>query len=178
MTDLSNEAKLDAWKDAVKKKYPALANKIKFKLKPDTKEISAEITGQDRCYGVYSTVDGKGEVLESESFNILQNYLDESESHISFDVLEEALKMAKVTVYLVTPKDIPELKKDVFGIKNESPVVEFLVTLLGIPRDGTVYKIRTGYMSYQDEHKILLFASNKYDLPKYLGNRPAKSGMK
>lgn len=174
--NLSDEAKLRAWKDAVKKKYPALADKMKFKLKSDTKEISAEVDDQDRCYGVYSTKDGKGEVLES--FNILQNYLDESESHISFEILEEALKMAKVTVYLVTPQDIPELKNDVFGIKNESPVVEFLVKLLGIPRDGTVYKIRTGYMSYQDEHKILLFASNKYDLPRYLGKRPTKSGMK
>ena len=169
---MTDELKLNRWKEEVKKKFPLLASRMKFKFDFKKNEIWAEISGQDRCYGVYSIDTNTGEILEG--VNILQKYLDGIESHISFDVLEEALKMAKVTVYLVTPKDIPELKNDVFGIKNESPVVEFLVTLLGIPRDGTVYKIRTGFMSYQDEYKILLFSSNKYDLPKYIGTRPVK----
>ena len=174
----SDEQEFSDWKESVKKKYPQLASKMKFTHKSessqDKNQVIATIDGEDRCYGTFDLSTMKGEVLGE--MKILQGYLESMENiyQPSFEVLEEALKMAKVTVYLVTPKDIPDLKKDVFGIKNESPVVEFLVTLLGIPRDGTVYKIRTGYMSYQEEHKILLFASNKFDLPRYLNKRTSK----
>lgn len=88
--------------------------------------------------------------------------------------LMEAMKMAKVTVTQATPKELPGIKDDVFGIKNESPVIAELILLLGIPNDGTAYKIRTGFMSYDEKTKMLFFSKNKYDLPGYVGKRPEK----
>lgn len=85
--------------------------------------------------------------------------------------LDEA-KMARVHVSQLTSKDIPGLKDDVFGIRNESPVVDELVALLGIPPDGIPIRIRTGFMSYNAEHKMLFFSKNKYDLPGLVGKRP------
>ena len=89
-------------------------------------------------------------------------------------VLAEALKMAKVHVVQVTPKDIEGLKDDVFGIMNESPVVEELIALLGIQDDGTPIRIRTGFMSYNKEKKILFFSKFKYDMPDFVGKQPKK----
>lgn len=95
--------------------------------------------------------------------------MNESKIHIA-----EALQGGKVNVFKVTPKDISDLKDDVFAIKNENAVVDFLVDLLGIPRDGTAYKIRTGFMAYDEKTKTLFFSKNKYDLPAFLGKRPVK----
>jgi hypothetical protein len=86
--------------------------------------------------------------------------------------VDEALKMAKVHVSQITSKDMPGLKDDVFGIRNESPVVDELIELLGIPPDGVPIRIRTGFMSYNAEHKMLFFSKNKYDLPGLIGKRP------
>lgn len=108
--------------------------------------------------------------------NILKGYMETFESSlnkIEFEQLNEAFKKANVKVFLATPKDIDALKDDIYAIKNESPVVEALVKLLGIPRDGTAYKIRTGYMAYDSKNDFLIFASNKYDLPAYLDKRPS-----
>lgn len=108
---------------------------------------------------------------------ILQSFLASEQSvDWSLEQLTEALKGSKVNVFQVTPTDVEGLKDDVFAIKNESPVVDFLVTLLGIPRDGTAYKIRTGFMAYDNEKTVLFFSKNKYDLPAYLGKRPVKYG--
>lgn len=96
------------------------------------------------------------------------------ESFEQLDTIMEALKSSRATCFIIKPDDVPELKDDVFAIKNETEVVDFLVTLLGIPRDGTSYKIRTGFMAYDEKHKLLFFSKNKYDLPAYLGKRPTK----
>lgn len=107
--------------------------------------------------------------------NFLQTLLDDSVL-IDFekDLMLEGLQGGKVNVFKVTPKDISDLKDDVFAIKNENAVVDFLVDLLGIPRDGTAYKIRTGFMAYDEKTKTMFFSKNKYDLPAFLGKRPVK----
>ena len=173
-------AQVEAWKEAVKEKYPNVASKLKFKSKDQGKNICAEVDGQDRCYGVFDVQKGKGEVLGESAphkadLSVLLNYLTpEISNNITFEMLEEALNMAKIHVSQLNGKDIPGIKDDVFTIKNESPVIDALVTLLGIPRDGTAYKIRTGFMAYDAKNKILFFSKNKYDLPDYLGKRPGK----
>ena len=175
MTDSCTE--VEAWKEQVKKKYPNKASKMKFKSKDQGKHISAEVDGEDRSYGVYDVQKSKGFVLGEGSESPLVKYLDELsslENNVTFEMLSEAMNMAKVHVSQLTKKEIPELKNDVFTIKNESPVIDELVTLLGIPRDGSAYRIRTGFMAYDEKNKILFFAHNKYDLPSYLGKRPTK----
>jgi hypothetical protein len=122
----------------------------------------------------------KALLVNESSIGSLLKYMQPLQENLaisSFEQLEqlmEALKGSRVNCFIVTPKDVPELKDDVFAIKNESEVVDFLVTLLGIPRDGTSYKIRTGFMAYDEPHKVLFFSKNKYDLPAYLGKRPVK----
>jgi hypothetical protein len=59
------DKKIEAWKDAVKKKYPSKASKFKFKSADQGKHISAEIDGEDRSYGVFDIQKGEGVVLES-----------------------------------------------------------------------------------------------------------------
>jgi NAD+--asparagine ADP-ribosyltransferase len=165
---------VDTWKADVKKKYSSIASRLRFKSAEQGKQIIAEIPGEDRCYGVFDVEKDSGEVLGE---SILVSYLETSDNlinSITFEMLEEALNMAKVTVSQLTKKEIPELKDEVFTIKNESSVIDSLITLLGIPRDGTAYKIRTGFMAYDDKNKILFFSKNKYDLPSYLSKRPQK----
>lgn len=88
--------------------------------------------------------------------------------------IEEGIKMSRVHVSQITPKDIEGLKGDVFGIANESPVIEELIALLGIKDDGTPVQIRTGFMSYDKTKKILFFSKFKYDQPGLVGKQPAK----
>ena len=194
---------LDAWKDEVKKKYPSLASKLKFKLKGkanEPQEISAEIDGQDRCYGVFDVKKDTGEVL-GESMNdenIMKMYL-EAMQPVDFekqsDILTEGFmdwfkkneNESKIKVSRLTPEDVAKaakdedtpdidfsIKDDIYAIHNESPIIDELVTMLGIPRDGSPYKIRTGYMCYIQKPRLLIFAKNKYDLPGFIGRRPKK----
>lgn len=55
----------DEWMDAVRKSYPNIADKLKFKGRvEDGKHLFfAEIPGEDRCYGVYDMDKEEGEVL-------------------------------------------------------------------------------------------------------------------
>ena len=59
------DKKIEAWKTAVKKKYPQKADKLKFKSTDQGKYISAEIEGEDRSYGVFDIQKGEGVVLEA-----------------------------------------------------------------------------------------------------------------
>lgn len=90
------------------------------------------------------------------------------------DTLTEGIKMGRVHVSQISPKDIDGLKDDVFGIANESPVVQELINLLGIQDDGTPVRIRTGFMSYDKSKKILFFSKFKYDMPGLVGMQPKK----
>lgn len=193
---------IDDWKVEVKKKYPSLASKLKFKLKGKATEpqtISAEIEGQDRCYGIFDLKTNKGEVLgESMKTDVMQEYLEALEP-VNFDAQADLLTESflvwfkknenegKVKVFRLTPEDVKKavkdedvkgvdfsIKDDIYAISNESPIVDELITMLGLPRDGTPYKIRTGYMTYVQKQRLLVFAKNKYDLPGFIGRRPTK----
>lgn len=56
----------EEWVDAVKKAHPEVAAKLKFKgrVEGGKDTISAEVSGQDRSYGVFDNDAGKGIVLE------------------------------------------------------------------------------------------------------------------
>ena len=53
------------WIEAVKKAYPNIANKLKFKGRVEGGKnlFFAEIPGEDRCYGVFDMDKEEGEVL-------------------------------------------------------------------------------------------------------------------
>lgn len=140
---MNDEQKLEAWKDSVKKKYPNLANKMKFKLKPDTKEFSAEVDGQDRCYGVYNHKTGKGQVLE----NILRDLLELNEAISGLldhdnEILtssgqdsfkKEFNKKYKFKEFYFDDADLVDKKtsKTIVGVKlNKSKVKDFVNALI------------------------------------------------
>lgn len=56
----------EEWMDAVKKAHPEVASKLKFKgrVEQGKDTISAEVSGEDRSYGVFDNDTGKGVVLE------------------------------------------------------------------------------------------------------------------
>lgn len=64
MNDADTKAML-AWQDDVKAAYPTLAAKLKFKARVErgVNTMSAEVAGQDRCYGVFDIDSGKGVIL-------------------------------------------------------------------------------------------------------------------
>lgn len=59
------EADFERWKNMVKKAHPQFASKMKFNGRVEGKKntVSAEVAGLDRCFGVFNTDSGKGEVL-------------------------------------------------------------------------------------------------------------------
>ncbi len=62
LTEEDGMPEIKAWRDEVKDSFPEIADKLKFFSKPGM-EISAEIPGKDRCYGVYDIKKRKGYVL-------------------------------------------------------------------------------------------------------------------
>ena len=104
----SADKALDAWKDEVKKAYPDVAGKLKFKSKDQGKHISAEIDGEDRCYGVFDVEKCKGEVLseavnnsaESPStFLLVADHRDLDEDIVN--QLRKGLKKLSIFTYIV-----------------------------------------------------------------------------
>lgn len=81
--------------------------------------------------------------------------------------LFEALNMSKVHVTKLSKTDNSEfgLKDDVFGIRNENEIVEFMLNAMGVPRDGSAIRIRSGFMQYDNKSKMLFIARFKSDLP-------------
>jgi hypothetical protein len=61
---------IEDWKQAVKNSYPQQAKRITFMSKMQGKKmtVSAEIKGEDRCYGVWDQEDDKGVVLSEDNF--------------------------------------------------------------------------------------------------------------
>jgi hypothetical protein len=76
--------------------------------------------------------------------------------------------MSRVHTVMLSPEDkgFENLRGKVFGIRNEDPIVEFLLEALGVPQDGTPYQIRNGFMKYHAPQKMLFIAKFKSDLPK------------
>lgn len=66
----SFETAVNTWKESIKKKYPNVASRLKFKAVDGGKRISAEVPGQDRCYGVFDIDKGSGEVLDEAARHI------------------------------------------------------------------------------------------------------------
>lgn len=79
---------------------------------------------------------------------------------------EGKLTMSKATVVKLASGDAGvELKGHVFGIRNDNPIVAFLLEALGVPSDGLAIKIRSGFMQYDSNSKMLFIAKFKSDLP-------------
>lgn len=87
----------------------------------------------------------------------------------NFDTLLEAagkLNMSKATVVKLASGDGGiELQGEVFGIKNDNPIVAFMLEAMGVPMDGLAIKIRSGFMQYDGRSKMLFIARYKGDLP-------------
>lgn len=95
----------------------------------------------------------------------------DSEDRELQELLAEALKMAKVHVGTITPKDIDQLKHNVHFIRNESEIIDDLITLLGVPADVPT-RIRGGFMLYVPKRKMLFFSRTKFDLPGFAASKP------
>lgn len=76
------------------------------------------------------------------------------------------LTMARIHTVMLSPSDKSfGLKDKVFGIRNEDPIVSFMLDILGVPMDGSPIRIRTGFMQYDERSKMLFIARFKNDLP-------------
>jgi hypothetical protein len=83
------------------------------------------------------------------------------------------LGMSKVPVVVLSPDKGFDIKDKVFGIRNDDPIVDFMLDAMGVPRDGMAIRIRSGFMQYDAPHKMLFISKYKNDLP--LENQKAKA---
>lgn len=60
---------IDDWKQAVKNSYPTKAAKMRFngRMEGGKMTVSAEVPGEDRCFGVWDQDEEKGEILSEET---------------------------------------------------------------------------------------------------------------
>lgn len=65
VTEAETYTDMDDWKQAVKSSYPTKAAKMRFngRMEGGKTTVSAEIPGEDRCYGVWDQEEEKGTVL-------------------------------------------------------------------------------------------------------------------
>jgi len=116
------------------------------------------------------------EVKNTEYDNLVESIEDllERFSFSNQDTLTEGkLNMSKATVVKLADGDAGvELKGEVFGIRNDNPIVAFLLEAMGVPSDGLAIKIRSGFMQYDSNSKMLFIAKFKSDLP---NNRSGQS---
>lgn len=100
---------------------------------------------------------------------LVLDYLVKSEvPTITEDQLLELMaptQLGRVHVGRLTKEKFPNLKDDVYMLRNESPIVQELIDMLGVPKDGSAIRIRTGYMKLGPKAGMLFFAKNKTDLP-------------
>ena len=76
------------------------------------------------------------------------------------------LTMSKIHTVMLSPSDKSfGLKDKVFGIRNEDPIIEFMLSIMGVPMDGSPIRIRSGFMQYDERSKMLFIARFKSDLP-------------
>ena len=124
--------------------------------KPWRKSFKDEAALEKWCDDNDATVDGAGALSES------------------LETLMERMVMKPTTLGTINPEDMEGLESPVHFIKINNEIAEDLLELLGVPSDGTPIKIRTGYMSYSAEQKLLFFSNKKYNMPGLVGKRPAK----
>lgn len=86
---------------------------------------------------------------------------------------EGKLTMSKIHTVVLSPGDMKgvELKDKVFGIRNEDPIVAFMLQAMGVPMDGSAIRIRSGFMQYDQRSKMLFIAKFKSDLPNNRSNQ-------
>ena len=85
------------------------------------------------------------------------------------------LTMAKIHTVMLSPSDKSfDLKDKVFGIRNEDPIIAFMLDIMGVPMDGTSIRIRSGFMQYDERSKMLFIARYKSDLPGERGKTQSK----
>lgn len=79
----------------------------------------------------------------------------------------EKLSMSRASVVMLSPSDkhFKNLRGKVFGIRNDNPIVEFMLQIMGVPMDGLAIQIRSGFMKYHEPQKMLFIAKYKSDLP-------------
>jgi len=88
------------------------------------------------------------------------------------------LSMSRIHTVMLSPSDKSfGLKDKVFGIRNEDPIISFMLDILGVPMDGSPIRIRTGFMQYDQRSKMLFIARFKNDLPGERG-KPAEAPAK
>ena len=76
------------------------------------------------------------------------------------------LSMTRIHTVMLSPSDKSfGLKDKVFGIRNEDPIVAFMLDIMGVPMDGSPIRIRSGFMQYDERSKMLFIARFKSDLP-------------
>ena len=86
------------------------------------------------------------------------------------------LTMSKIHTVVLSPGDGGiELKDKVFGIRNEDPIVDFMLQAMGVPMDGASIRIRSGFMQYDKRSKMLFIAKFKSDLPNERSNMPKEN---
>jgi hypothetical protein len=124
------------------------------------------------------------------TYRDMKQYLEALEASVNTLTEEQVLEfighgtsktkpvMQKVDAGMLTPKAFPELGGEVFTLSTRSPIVQGLCELLGVPEDGTAYKIRTGFMQLDKKNSILFFAKSKRDLPGYIGQGWDQRGSK
>lgn len=136
-------------------------------ITPKTEEVTEE------------RVERYNDLLESiedlyEKWSLFGKKKDDAPSGPQVDPRKK-LQMARIhTVRLSADDKSFHLKDDVFGIRNEDPIVDFLVDILGVPKDGSPIRIRTGFMQYDERSKMLFLARFKSDLPAPMGTYPKK----
>lgn len=96
----------DDWKQAVLNSYPTKAKQIKFKgrMEGGKDTISAEVPGEDRCYGVWNQEKEKGVVLSEAKGDMIKAYGIKDKNQSPFKI------HAKVKI-----KSSPSVPKDVVG---------------------------------------------------------------
>lgn len=101
----------------------------------------------------------------SELFDLNSDVLLEAGEQLRNPV--NKLSMSRVHVVMMSPSDkaMKDLKDKVFGIRNEDPIVDFMLEIMGVPKDGSAIRIRNGFMKYVAGNKMLFIAKFKSDLP-------------
>lgn len=80
--------------------------------------------------------------------------------------LTESFELKRVHVGYSDRKMIPGLKGKTVFIKNEDPIIESLIEMLGLDEEGKVKRFGNAYVLYNDTNKHISFFSDEADVPK------------
>ena len=80
--------------------------------------------------------------------------------------LTESFELKRVHVGYSDRKMLPGLKGKTVFIKNEDPIIESLIEMLGLDEAGKVKRFGNAYVLYNDTNKHISFFSDEADVPK------------